>query len=75
MIIICTNKYDESNKDKEIFLERREFEFLFTGIFTDCGLKHFISERNVNCFYELLMYMSLTGPKINVTSITRIPSV
>lgn len=70
MIIICTNKYDESNKDKEIFLERREFEFLFTGIFTDCGLKHFISERNANCFYELLMYMSLTGPKINVTSIT-----
>lgn len=30
MIIICTNK-DESNKDKEIFLERREFEFLLPG--------------------------------------------
>lgn len=36
---------DELKTEKEFFLERRDFEALFTGIFTDCGLKHFISER------------------------------
>ena len=61
---------DELKTEKEFFLERRDFEALFTGIFTDCGLKHFISERNIDCFYGLIKYMNTAGKKINVTSIT-----
>ncbi len=70
MIIICTNGSGELKTDKENFLERRDFELLFTEIFTNCGLKHFISERNLKCFYGLMEYMNTAGRKINVTSIT-----